>query len=312
MIVKINDVPEPERQPKVSVVMPTYNRAREISRSIRSVLSQSFSDFELIIVDDASKDNTDEVISGFVDSRIRYEKLTSNVGGAEARNIGIRLARGEIVAFQDSDDEWTCSKLEDYLKVFEADVEIGAVFSNFIQIWPGGCRLMPVGLYTLNEKDIYTSLLWQNHVGTPTLVVKKRCLEIVGGFTPEMPRYQDWDLALKLAKITKLTYLKEPTLLSYVTEGSITQNNKAHLFALELLYHQHAKAINADKELRAAWLHRLGDAKICQGIKNGRGMLFEAFRCDPFNVRYFLKFIFSIPGSSRLYNRSKRFFGAGG
>lgn len=311
MAVRINDVTEPEKHPKVSVVMPTYNRAKEIPRSIRSVLSQSFSDLELIIVDDASTDNTDEIISKFVDSRIRYEKLTSNVGGAEARNVGIRLARAEIVAFQDSDDEWTCSKLEDALRAFESDADVGAVFSKFIQVWPGGCRMMPVGIYQLIESDIYTSLLWQNHVDTPTLVVKKRYLEIVGGFTPEMPRYQDWDLALKLAKITKLKYLQEPTLLSYVTEGSITQNNKAHLVALELIYKQHAEAINSDKKLRAAWLHRLGDAKVGQGIKGGRGLLFQGFMYDPFNVRYFLKFVFSILGNPGLYSACKRFFGAG-
>lgn len=170
---------------------------------------------------------------------------------------------------------------------------------------------MPFGIYSFDANDVYKSLLWQNHVGTPTLIVKKRYLEIVGGFTPEMPRYQDWDLALKLAKHTTLKYLKEPTLLSYVTECSITQNNKAHLVALELLYNQHAEAINADRKLRAAWLNRLGDAKICQGIKTGRGMLFEAFRCDPFNVRYFLKFVFSIPGNPGLYSGCKRIFGAG-
>jgi glycosyltransferase involved in cell wall biosynthesis len=289
--------------PQVSVVMPTFNRAKELPRSIRSVLSQTFNDLELIIVDDASSDNTEEVISSFNDERIRYKKLLINVGGAEARNVGISMAQAEIVAFQDSDDEWTCAKLEKALAEFESDKAIGAIFSKFIQIWEGGCRLMPEGKHKFQPNDAYKSLLWQNHVDTPTLVVKKRYLDEVLGFTPTMPRYQDWDLALKLARVTTIKYLYEPTLLSYVTEGSITQNKDAHRIALELIYDSHRDNIAEDQALKAAWLYRVGDAQISTGVIGGRKLLLNAFKCEPMNIRYFVKFIFSIPGSSKLYNQ---------
>src|SRR5690554_5844276 len=138
-------------KPKVSVVMPTHNRAKELPRSIRSVLSQSFSDFELIIIDDASADNSEEVIRSFRDSRIIYKKLEKNVGGAEARNVGIRMANADIVAFQDSDDEWTCSKLEISLSELEADNRIGAVFNQFVQVSSTSCQLMPAGIYLFDQ-----------------------------------------------------------------------------------------------------------------------------------------------------------------
>lgn len=294
--------------PKVSVVMPTHNRAKELPKSIQSVLSQSFSDFEFIIIDDASTDNTEDVVNGFKDCRIIYKKLINNVGAAEARNVGIRFANADIVAFQDSDDEWTSSKLEISLRELTAQENIGAVFSKFIQVSHSGCRLMPVGIYTFDPDKVYLSLLWQNHVGTPTLVAKKKYLDMAGGFTKEMPRYQDWDLALKLARVTKLKYIEQPMLLSYVTEGSITQNENAHRTALELLYEQHNQAISEDKSLKAAWLYRIGDAKMSNGDKSGLVWLFNALKNEPFNLRYGVKLLFSLSCNTSVYLKLVKFF----
>lgn len=296
--------------PRVSVVMPTFNRAVELPRSIHSVLSQTVRDLELVIIDDASTDSTESVVASFNDDRIRYEKLTKNVGGAEARNVGIRMARSDIVAFQDSDDEWTCLKLESLLNELESDEELGVVFSSYIQVWNTGCRLMPVGKYKFLQDHAYTSLLWQNHIGTPALMVKKKHLDEVGGFDPMMPRYQDWALALNLAQVTALKYVEEPTLLAYVTKGSITQNNNAHRIALERLYEAHSIAISKDKTLKAAWLHRVGDAQLNTGFKNGRRLLFRALLCEPLNLRYLVKFLLALPGRAGIYIIGTKFFGS--
>src|SRR5215218_7102231 len=93
-------------EPAVSVVIPTYNRAPLLGRSIRSVLAQCYEDFEVIVVDDGSTDDTAEVVAGFRDARVSYVRLARNTGAGAARNVGIRLARGGFLAFQDSDDEW--------------------------------------------------------------------------------------------------------------------------------------------------------------------------------------------------------------
>ena len=95
----------------ISVVLPTYNRARCLSRSINSVLNQTFSNLELIIVDDGSTDNTRELVESFSDPRIRYI-YQENAGACAARNHGINEALGTYIAFQDSDDEWRKDKLE--------------------------------------------------------------------------------------------------------------------------------------------------------------------------------------------------------
>src|SRR5262245_49867936 len=98
--------------PMVTVVIPTRNRACVLRRAVDSVLRQTVTDFELIVVDDASTDGTEALVGSIRDSRVRYIKCRNGVGASAARNIGIRAARGRFVAFQDSDDEWLPAKLE--------------------------------------------------------------------------------------------------------------------------------------------------------------------------------------------------------
>lgn len=106
--------------PKVSVIIAAYNRAHLIGRALRTVLEQTYNDFEVIIVDDASTDNTENVIKSFDDARIKYIRHDKNKGAAAAWNTGIRASKGEYIAFQDSDDEWAEDKLEKQMNAFRS------------------------------------------------------------------------------------------------------------------------------------------------------------------------------------------------
>ena len=119
--------------PKVSIILPTYNRAYIIEKGINSLLNQTYQDFEIIIVDDGSTDNTEEIIKKLQekDKRIKYIKLKTNKGAATARNIGIKAARGEYIAFQDSDDEWMHEKLEKQVKVLDTSSKEVVVYTGF-------------------------------------------------------------------------------------------------------------------------------------------------------------------------------------
>jgi glycosyltransferase involved in cell wall biosynthesis len=121
----MTDLPENARPMEnssiaVSVVIPTYNRASLLGRAIKSVLEQTYQDFEIIVVDDASTDNTEEVVRNLRDRRIRYLRHEKNRGGSAARNTGIRAAWGQYIAFQDSDDEWLPEKLKKQMEVLAA------------------------------------------------------------------------------------------------------------------------------------------------------------------------------------------------
>ena len=107
------------RNPIVSVIIPTYNRAHLIDKAIKSVLNQTYQDFEIIVVDDGSTDNTNEVLKNFTDSRIHYIFHTSNLGVSAARNTGIKTSQGEYIALLDSDDDWLPEKLDKQVDVLQ-------------------------------------------------------------------------------------------------------------------------------------------------------------------------------------------------
>lgn len=117
----------------VSIITPTYNCARYIKETIHSVLNQTYRNWELIIVDDASKDNTEEIVKEFQDERIIYIKLSQNSGAAVARNRGIKEARGKFIAFLDSDDLWKKEKLEKQVK-FMKDNNYHFSYTNYVEI----------------------------------------------------------------------------------------------------------------------------------------------------------------------------------
>ena len=107
--------------PTVSVILPTYNRAEIVKRSILSVLNQTYKDFELIIIDDASTDKTRMIVEELGDTRIKYLRNRQNLGPAASRNIGIKASRGIFIAFQDSDDEWRPDKLKKQVETLEKE-----------------------------------------------------------------------------------------------------------------------------------------------------------------------------------------------
>lgn len=121
----------------VSIITPTYNCAPYIGETIRSVLNQSYSDWEMIIVDDCSTDNTAEVVASFNDSRIKYVALKQNSGAAEARNTALKLAKGRWIAFLDSDDLWKPNKLKHQLE-FIQEGNIAFSYHNYEEIDEGG------------------------------------------------------------------------------------------------------------------------------------------------------------------------------
>jgi glycosyltransferase involved in cell wall biosynthesis len=166
------------KNPTVSVIIPTYNRENLIGRAIYSVLKQTYQDFEIIVIDDDSTDNTREVIKEFQrkDKRIKYIKHGKNKGGSAARNTGIREAKGKYIAFQDSDDEWLSGKLEKQIKMFKkAPLEIGVIYTGFWRIEEDKKEYIPSDKIIKKEGDIHIELLKGNFVTTQSIVVRKEC-----------------------------------------------------------------------------------------------------------------------------------------
>lgn len=221
----------------VSVVIPTYNRAYCIKKSIKSVLNQTYKNLELLIVDDCSDDNTEEVIKQFNDNRIRYIKLNNNCGPSRARNIGIKKARGEFIAFQDSDDIWYNNKLELQMNEFQSDSQCQLVFCQHL-IKGEVSSLCPAEQSFDVQKykyGMFEILLKGNRIGTPTIVIRKDVLDKLGGFNENIKTLEDWELVLRVTEKYNIKYINKVLMEVYPSKNGINRITGYHKAAVSVV-----------------------------------------------------------------------------
>ncbi|MCK5342735.1 MAG: glycosyltransferase family 2 protein, partial [Candidatus Heimdallarchaeota archaeon] len=169
--------------PLISIIIPTYNREKLILNALDSIFNQTFQDYEILIIDDASTDNTEQVIKELNHSKIKYLKLEKNSGQCIARNFGAKRAQGQFIAFLDSDDEWLPQKLENQVRIFnEGSDRLGAVYGYSYQkdVIKDETVLRDSGYFRGN---IHGKMLTGFCPPTPSLfVVKRSVFESVQGF----------------------------------------------------------------------------------------------------------------------------------
>ena len=217
--------------PTVSVVIPTYNREATLPCAIESVLAQTFEDFELLVIDDDSTDDTADVVDRFDDARIRYLSHGRNEGGSAARNTGIERATGTYIAFLDSDDEWLPTKLERQVDRLESrPAEWVAVYCGYHVQRHGTTRTLRTLLRkvigsasTRHGKEggrelIRDVLMIQLPTGgASTLMVRADALDEIDGFDETFERHQDWEFLIRLLRVGKLAYVNEKLMVKHET-----------------------------------------------------------------------------------------------
>jgi glycosyltransferase involved in cell wall biosynthesis len=195
----------------VSVIIPTYNRESTIIRALDSVTAQTFQDYEIIVVDDCSTDNTGEVVGNYHDERVRFVQLSENRGPGAARNEGIRQAKGRYIAFLDSDDEWAPTKLQKQVELMEdLGPEWGLCATQLEIIKDGNIKVYegPDKKYLAEPFCAYIS---QRHkIQTSTIMIRKEALDDVGFFDERLRRHQDADLWIRLLSKYKMAAVFEP------------------------------------------------------------------------------------------------------
>jgi GT2 family glycosyltransferase len=199
--------------PQISVVIPTYNRQHLVQQTIDSVLQQTFSDWELIVVDDGSTDDSRRVLEKRYGSRIRYV-YQCNQGESVARNLGVELATGDYVAFLDSDDLWHPDKLKRQIEVMEKhpDVALVGTQAHWINFEGWRLRLPPHGHDQKSNSISWADLVLNNVVagGGSSALVRRACLANVGGFDPEIRFGEEWDLWIRIARHYGIWQIPEP------------------------------------------------------------------------------------------------------
>jgi glycosyltransferase involved in cell wall biosynthesis len=220
----------------VSVVIPTYNRAHTVVDAIRSVLTQTFGNLELVVVDDGSTDDTAIRVGGITDTRLRFVR-GGHAGVSAARNLGVARATGDLVAFLDSDDLWHTDKLACEVGFLASHPEVDAVFSDLEKrhgdrVYPSFMRQTavfsrhlagrhhPDGLI-LEPRTMRLCLLEEVPIKPSALVLRRRAFDAVGGFDETWSSSEDWEFLLRLARAHRFAYLDRPLAVLFISPDSL-------------------------------------------------------------------------------------------
>ena len=209
--------------PVVSVVIPAYNAESTLPETISSVLSQTFADFELVIIDDGSTDTTAHVLACFTDQRLHYI-YQPNQERAVARNRGISVSQGKYLAFLDADDQWMPDKLAKQVALMEGNNDLGLVYSDLLYT----NRLTGKTLFLFSQKVKFyrgkvplRRILIQNFIQSPTPLVRKEVFEEVGLFDPSLIPVEDWDMWIRIVSRFPIDYVAKPLARYCVPQNAV-------------------------------------------------------------------------------------------
>ncbi|KJJ85079.1 family 2 glycosyl transferase [Candidatus Omnitrophus magneticus] len=184
-------------KPSFSVIIPTYNRKNFIEKCVNSVISQSYDDFEIIIIDDNSTDGTNDLIKNIKDTRLQYLYNDKNMGVSKSRNLGIRLAKKEFIAFLDSDDWWDPKKLETTVKFINQFPDIKIFHTE--EIWFKNGRVLPQKKkHKKPDGFVYPNALELCCISISTAVIHNSIFHTIGNFDETLPACEDYDFWLRL------------------------------------------------------------------------------------------------------------------
>jgi len=295
------------RPPKVSVLITTRNRPDLLGRAVESVLGQTYEDYELLIVDDASTDSTADAVEAFKDKRIRYVRRMVAGGGSAARNTGIKAAAGEYIAFLDDDDEWFPAKLEKQVAVIErAPKEVGLVYTG-VEIdgkgWNRGLeRVMPGARGDLRER-----LLRGSTIGSVSKVLaRKECFFRAGMFDENLKSCQDWDMWLRIADFYRFDFVPEILARIHLHGEQISSNLGSMIPGRIMMVEKHMDRFRERPEILVIHLKRIGKLYCISGRwKEALRWFGRAVKVLPSEILKIIAWcVFGLRGARRFARRS--------
>jgi len=283
----------------VSVIIPTYNRAKLLKRAIESVLNQTFQDFELIVVDDGSTDDTKEIVKSFNNQKIIYIYQENFGGAAGPKNVGIKMAQGKYIAILDSDDEWLPEKLQKQVTLFERskNEKLGVVGCDIYIIEGKNKRQyrMP------RHKDIFKRILVTDDLGTgSTMIYKKEVFEKVGLFDENLKSGQDREMRLRLAQHYNFDFVDEFLVNYYYAQNGIASkglNIEKREKDWQYIFEKYKNYYLADKKLYSDKLRYDGTRYMMLGFRQKAQKSFMASIVkNPLNLKSYLYLFLSLFG----------------
>ena len=286
-----------DQDPKISIIIPTYNRAVMLMEAINSVLNQDYENWELIIVDNFSTDETDKLIGELSDVRIRYIKTPRTGSVAASRNLGISMATGNWVAFLDSDDLWAPTKLSTVIPIMELGYEL--IFHALIIMNEKNPKVRYRAPQRIRIKSpIYFNLLLNgNVISLSSVVLKKIYLDTIGGMNESKELYalEDYDAWLRISRLTENFFYIRKFLGSYrVHDSNISQGNNFAYVTRGLESHLKSLSRNQRRRFDGLYIykevaHQIKERDFSHIIKK----LFFAIRYAP--LKYSIRLLIQLP-----------------
>ena len=275
----------------VSVVVPIYNRGKIVGKTIDSILCQSYSDVEIIAVNDGSNDGTLTVLNEY--SKRHPERIIvinqSNAGQVRAKNKGIAASRGEFIAFLDSDDFWEKEKLSLQMPLFIG--KVGLVYSGINEVDTEGRILKTVLPESGMRGDIFRSLLIKNRMTGGTVVVKRKVLNNIGFFDESFRAAENWDLWIRISSKHEVDYVDKPLVNYLKHSGNMSQDNRRMVEGMRSVLKKHLPTVPSDKNLKESYFEAYANYYYCLGVwYSGKYEYREArrmfFACWKYKLNY--------------------------
>jgi glycosyltransferase involved in cell wall biosynthesis len=288
---------------KVSVILPTYNCAKYVGAAVESVLKQTYTNYELIIINDGSTDDTDEVLAQYISNNTILYIKQENKGHAGARNTGMTAATGTFIAFIDSDDIWLPEKLEEQIRACENDTEIGLVHCNVYGFGENHDAQVRNSLLTKEQIDEYSGYIFDNLytrkiiITTTTVLIRKQCIDDVGMFDENLTRYgsEDRDLFLRILWKYKAKYVNKPLAMYRNRSDSEGQNYEKMIKGQKYVYDKISSLYNLSGKTKREVMSRLYQewarefySKGC--LISGIANQFKAIWENPVDINAYLAF----------------------
>ena len=286
------------RRPKVSVIILTYNRHLLLRKAILSVLNQTFQDFEIIVIDDASKEETRFIMDEFTDERIRYFRHNVNKGEGCARNTGLKYVKGKYIAFLDDDDEWLPEKLDLQVTLLKGSPEdVGVVYTGCMRVNTVSGEVL--GVYIPQKRgDIFRELLTTNFVIPSSVLMKKECLEKVGMFDESIDYGLDYDMWIRISREFKFECIKKPLIKYSINQGRLSTKLDIQIRGREKILEKYGDFFASVPKDYSHHYFMLGMLHFCNGnITEGRKASFKAIQLYPFSLKPYLATFLSLIGT---------------
>jgi glycosyltransferase involved in cell wall biosynthesis len=289
--------------PLVSVVIPTRDRCRLVAKAVESALAQTYPSIEVIVVDDGSTEDVAGALAPFAARGLRVIRHDRNLGAPAARNSGIAAARGEYVAFLDSDDEWAPEKVERQVALMLAGRgDVSLVYCGIRKVDESG-RVLGYKVPT-KRGMIFDDLLRENCVGsTSVALVARTALNEVGGFDVSLKSRQDLDLWLRIARLHAVDFAPEPLVTYRVHANRISSNAAARAQGYEAVLQKYFAEISERPSVLAGYYFDIGRFRLMNGERSHAAALFKKSLMASFSPKALAAYLASRIGPAFLFSK---------